>query len=139
MMLAQRLYEGVESRQGRRRRPDHLHAHRFHARLRGRLAEVRAYIAAKYGPEYLPESPNIYKSKKEAQDAHEAIRPTSMAFVPMMVAKYLAEDEMKLYRLIWNRFVASQMMPALFDQTTIDVAANGKNGRITCSAPPVRC
>ena len=58
----------------------------------------------------------------------KAIRPTSMAYTPEMVEKYLAEDEMKLYRLIWNRFVASQMMPALYDQTTIDVAATGKNG-----------
>src|SRR5262249_1200338 len=60
--------------------------------------------------------------------AHEAIRPTSMAFTPDVVEKYLAEDELKLYRLIWNRFVASQMVPALFDQTTIDVNAKGNNG-----------
>ena len=82
----------------------------------------------RYGREFLPEAANIYKSKKAAQDAHEAIRPTSMAFTPEVVEKYLPEDEMKLYRLIWNRFVACQMMPALFDQTTIDVAAGGKNG-----------
>src|SRR5207302_6029195 len=92
------------------------------------IADVRQYIEERYGKPFLPGTPNVYKSKKDAQDAHEAIRPTSMAFAPEVVEKYLAEDEMKLYRLIWNRFVASQMMPALFDQTTIDVAANGKNG-----------
>src|SRR5262249_221608 len=59
---------------------------------------------------------------------HEAIRPTSMAFTPDIVEKHLAEDEMKLYRLIWNRFVACQMMPALYDQTTIDVVGKGRNG-----------
>ncbi|HEV2445519.1 MAG TPA: DNA topoisomerase, partial [Candidatus Sulfopaludibacter sp.] len=82
----------------------------------------------RYGKEFLPESPNVYKSKKDAQDAHEAIRPTSMAYAPEVVERHLPEDEMKLYRLIWNRFVASQMVPALFDQTTIDVSANGRNG-----------
>ncbi len=94
-------------------RPDHLHAHRFHARLRrcrSRRAPfhrgtVRQGVSARTRPTY-------YKSKKDAQDAHEAIRPTSMAYSPEIVEKYLAEDEMKLYRLIWNRFVASQMMPA---------------------------
>jgi DNA topoisomerase-1 len=92
------------------------------------VSDARHYIAERYGQEFVPDSPNIYKSKKDAQDAHEAIRPTSMAFAPEIVEKYLAEDEMKLYRLVWNRFVACQMMPALFDQTTIDVAAKGKNG-----------
>src|SRR6478672_4083220 len=92
------------------------------------IADVRHYINERYGKPYLPDAPNVYKSKKDAQDAHEAIRPTSMAFSPEVVEKYLAEDEMKLYRLIWNRFVACQMMPAVFDQTTIDVSARGKNG-----------
>jgi DNA topoisomerase-1 len=75
----------------------------------------------------MPAGANFYKSKKDAQDAHEAIRPTSMAYAPEVVEKHLAEDEMKLYRLIWNRFVACQMMPALYDQTAIDVSAKGKN------------
>src|SRR6201999_1518685 len=92
------------------------------------VADARMYIGERYGKEFLPDSPNIYKSKKDAQDAHEAIRPTSMAYSPEVVEKYLAEDEMKLYRLIWNRFVACQMMPALYDQTTIDVNAPGRNG-----------
>src|SRR5206468_9422297 len=102
--------------------------------------DVRQYIEDRFGKPFLPEAPNTYKSKKDAQDAHEAIRPTSMAFAPEVVEQYLGEDEIKLYRLIWNRFVASQMMPALFDQTTIDVNATGKNGvdytfRATGSVP----
>ncbi len=76
----------------------------------------------------VPEKPNFYKSKKDAQDAHEAIRPTSALRTPESVASFLAEDEAKLYALIWQRFVASQMTPAVFDQTTIDVDAKGKDG-----------
>ena len=127
MILAQRLYEGVEvgadtvglityMRTDSTRVSDDA------------IADARMYIGERYGREFLPDSPNIYRSKKDAQDAHEAIRPTSMAYSPEVVEKHLAEDEMKLYRLIWNRFVASQMVPALFDQTTIDVSAKGKNG-----------
>src|SRR5262249_52778988 len=94
----------------------------------------------RYGPPFRPESPNIYKSKKDAQDAHEAIRPSSVRRTPEDVAPYLQEDELKLYRLIWMRFIASQMMPAIFDQTTIDLAAKGKDGakylfRATGSVP----
>ncbi len=91
------------------------------------LAEVRGFVSERYGKEYLPESANIYKTKKAAQDAHEAIRPTSVLRTPESLEKFLAEDELKLYRLIWMRFIASQMMPALFDQTTIDIATNGKS------------
>ncbi len=95
----------------------------------------------KFGANYVPESPNVYKTKKDAQDAHEAIRPTSVLRTPESLEKHLAEDEMKLYRLIWMRFVASQMMPAVFDQTTIDInVAKGKSGtdylfRATGSVP----
>jgi DNA topoisomerase-1 len=104
------------------------------------LEEVRGLIAERFGPQFRPESPNVYKSKKEAQDAHEAVRPSSALRTPEDLAPYLQEDEMKLYRLIWMRFVASQMMPAVFDQTTIDVAAKGKDGatymfRATGSVP----
>jgi len=129
MLLAQRLYEGIEL--GRSEGPVGLITYMRTDSTRvseGALQDARAYVAVKYGPEYLPESANIYKSKKDAQDAHEAIRPTSMDYSPDDIAKYLAEDELKLYRLIWNRFVASQMNPAVFDQTTIDIAASGKDG-----------
>jgi DNA topoisomerase-1 len=128
MMLAQRLYEGVEI--GKEGAAGLITYMRTDSTRVGEDAvrDVRDYIAGRYGREFLPDSPNIYKSKKDAQDAHEAIRPTFMAYAPEVVEKYLAEDERKLYRLIWDRFVASQMMPALYDQTTIDVGAKGKNG-----------
>jgi DNA topoisomerase I len=129
MMLAQRLYEGVEvGKEGAVGLITYMRTDSTRV-SEDALNDARFYIAERYGKEFLPETANIYKSKKDAQDAHEAIRPTSMAFSPEVVERYLAEDEMKLYRLIWNRFVASQMMPALYDQTTIDVAAKGANGR----------
>ena len=128
MMLAQRLYEGVEiGKEGSVGLITYMRTDSTRI-SDDAIRDVRDLISERYGKEFLPNSANIYKSKKDAQDAHEAIRPTSMAFTPDIVEKYLAEDEMKLYRLIWNRFVASQMMPALYDQTTIDVSAKGKNG-----------
>ena len=128
MMMAQRLYEGIEvGKEGSVGLITYMRTDSTRV-SQDALSDARLYIAERYGKEFLPEAANIYKSKKDAQDAHEAIRPTSMAFSPEVVAQYLAEDEMKLYRLVWNRFVASQMMPALYDQTAIDVAANGKNG-----------
>jgi DNA topoisomerase I len=128
MMLAQRLYEGIEvGKEGSVGLITYMRTDSTRV-SEDALREVREYVAERYGKPFLPDAANIYKSKKEAQDAHEAIRPTSMAYAPEAVEKYLAEDEMKLYRLIWNRFVASQMMPALYDQTTIDVTARGKNG-----------
>jgi DNA topoisomerase-1 len=90
------------------------------------LGEVRDFIGGHYGPNYLPEKAIHYRSKKDAQDAHEAIRPTSADRTPEKVASYLDKDELALYRLIWQRFVASQMMPAIFDQTTIDISAGEK-------------
>jgi len=128
MMLAQRLYEGIEvGKEGAVGLITYMRTDSTRV-SQDALSDARLYIAERYGREFLPDAPNIYKSKKDAQDAHEAIRPTSMAFAPEVVAHYLAEDEMKLYRLIWNRFIASQMMPSLYDQSTIDVAATGKNG-----------
>src|SRR5580704_11511509 len=87
------------------------------------LEQVRALIPALYGAEYLPEGPNFYKGKKDAQDAHGAIRPTDAARTPDTVRRYVDDEACKLYQLIWQRFVASQMVPALLDQTTIDVSA----------------
>jgi len=87
------------------------------------LAEVREFIGSTYGPDYLPQSPNTYKEKKEAQGAHEAIRPSSAMRRPDDIKQYLKEDEFKVYSLIWQRFVASQMTPAVFDQTTVDIDA----------------
>jgi DNA topoisomerase-1 len=128
MMLAQRLYEGVEiGKEGAVGLITYMRTDSTRI-SDDAIADVRHYINERYGKPYLPDSPNFYRSKKDAQDAHEAIRPTSMAYTPEVVEQYLAEDEMKLYRLIWNRFVACQMTPAVFDQTTIDVAAKGSNG-----------
>ena len=128
MMLAQGLYEGVElGKEGAVGLITYMRTDSTRI-SDDAISDVRHYIAEHFGKEFLPDSTNVYKSKKDAQDAHEAIRPTSMALTPEMLETHLAEDEMKLYRLIWNRFVACQMMPALFDQTTIDVSAQGKNG-----------
>jgi len=84
---------------------------------------VREYIKSTYGDQYLPESANTYKEKKAAQAAHEAIRPTSATRHPDSIKQYLKEDEFKVYKLIWQRFVASQITPAVFDQTTVDIDA----------------
>ena len=128
MILAQRLYEGIEiGKEGAVGLITYMRTDSTRV-SEDALQEARAYIAVKYGPEFLPDAPNVYKSKKDAQDAHEAIRPTSMEHSPEAVEKYVAEDELKLYRLIWNRFIASQMTPAIFDQTTIDISARGKDG-----------
>jgi DNA topoisomerase I len=127
MMLAQRLYEGIEmGKEGAVGLITYMRTDSTRI-SDDAIKDVRDFIGERYGQEFRPAGANVYKSKKDAQDAHEAIRPTSMAYAPEVVERHLAEDEMKLYRLIWNRFVACQMMPALYDQTTIDVAAKGKN------------
>src|SRR5215467_9154798 len=128
MMLAQHLYEGIEiGKEGAVGLITYMRTDSTRI-SDDAIRDVRQYIGDVHGKDFLPPSPNIFKSKKDAQDAHEAIRPTSMAFTPEVVERYLKPDEMKVYRLVWNRFVASQMAPAIFDQTTIDVSAKGKNG-----------
>jgi len=87
------------------------------------MQEVRDYIRATHGAEHLPDEPRVYKTGKGEQGAHEAIRPTSMSLAPEQVKQFLQKDEFQLYNLIWNRFVASQMKPALFDVTTADIKA----------------
>ncbi len=140
MMLAQRLYEGVElGSEGSVGLVTYMRTDSPRVSNEA-LEEVRGLVKERYGAQFVPESPNVYKSKKDAQEAHEAIRPTSSLRTPEQVAPHLQEDELKLYKLIWMRFVASQMMPAVFDQTTIDVAAKGKDGasymfRATGSVP----
>src|SRR5580698_659490 len=128
MMLAQQLYEGVElGSEGAVGLITYMRTDSTRV-SDDAITEARELIGSKFGPQYVPAAPNTYKSKKDAQDAHEAVRPTSAMRTPDEVAKFLAEDQLKLYRLIWMRFIASQMNPALFDQTTIDVSAKGKNG-----------
>ena len=136
MMLAQGLYEGKElGKEGSVGLITYMRTDSTRV-SEDALAEVRAMITERYGEEeakkngisYLPAKPNLYKTKKDAQDAHEAVRPTSVLRTPESLEKFLAEDELKVYRLIWMRFVASQMTPAVFDQTTIDIDASGKSG-----------
>ena len=85
--------------------------------------ETLEFINTTYGQQYAPDKPNVYRSKKSAQDAHEAIRPTSTLLTPDQIHAYLDRDHQALYQLIWSRFVASQMRPAIFDVTTADIAA----------------
>ena len=123
MMIAQRLYEGIElGEEGLVGLITYMRTDSTRVSNEA-LAEVRELIAKDFGPQYLPEQPNTYKSKKGAQEAHEAIRPASVARHPDSVKQYLKEDEFKVYKLIWQRFVASQIMPAVFDQTTVDIDA----------------
>jgi DNA topoisomerase-1 len=123
MMIAQRLYEGVElGEEGLVGLITYMRTDSTRV-SNDALAEVREYIGSQYGPEYLPPSPNTYKEKKDAQGAHEAIRPSSAMRHPDQIKQYLKEDEFKVYKLIWQRFVASQIMPAVFDQTTVDIDA----------------
>jgi DNA topoisomerase-1 len=125
MMLAQQLYEGIElGSEGLVGLITYMRTDSTRVSEEA-IQEVRGFVETRYGKQYLPEQPNTFKSKKDAQDAHEAIRPSSALRTPDDVAKYLPEDQLKLYKLIWMRFVASQMNPALLDQTTIDVSAAG--------------
>jgi DNA topoisomerase-1 len=123
MMLAQRLYEGVElGEEGRIGLITYMRTDSTRI-SDDAMQMVRSYVSDIYGGPYLPEKPVIYKSKKDAQDAHEAIRPTFVGRRPDDLKAFLSEDELKLYRLIWTRFVASQMNPAVYDQTTVDISA----------------
>ncbi|HWQ34928.1 MAG TPA: type I DNA topoisomerase [Blastocatellia bacterium] len=125
MQIAQKLYEGKDTGEGTVGLITYMRTDSTRV-ADSALGEVRDFISERYGANYLPEKAIYYRSKKDAQDAHEAIRPTSVARTPESLAKYLDKDELALYRLIWQRFVASQMMPAIFDQTTIDIAAGAK-------------
>ena len=120
---AQRLYEGIElGQEGLVGLITYMRTDSTRV-ADSALGEVRDLIGAQFGKDYLPEKAIHYRSKKDAQDAHEAIRPTSVMRSPDSVERYLSKDEHALYKLIWQRFVASQMMPAIFDQTTIDIKA----------------
>src|SRR5439155_1423016 len=123
MMLAQRLYEGKElGEEGLIGLITYMRTDSTRI-SDDAMQMVRSYVSDVYGGPYLPEKPVIYKSKKDAQDAHEAIRPTFVGRRPDDLKQFLSEDELKLYRLIWTRFVASQMNPAVYDQTTVEISA----------------
>jgi DNA topoisomerase-1 len=131
MSIAQKLYEGVElGDEGSVALITYMRTDSVNV-SNDALIQVRELIPERFGSNYLPEKPNYYKSKKDAQEAHEAVRPTDAMRTPEDVRKYLDEDLFKLYQLIWQRFVASQMLPAIFDQTTIDISAGDYTFRAT--------
>jgi DNA topoisomerase-1 len=123
MMIAQQLYEGVDLGDGETvglityMRTDSVTI------SEAALSRVRELITKEYGAKYLPETPNKYKSKKSAQEAHEAIRPSDVFLKPDAARKFLNEDQYRLYEIIWNRFVSSQMMPAIYQQVKMDIKA----------------
>jgi DNA topoisomerase-1 len=122
MGVAQRLYEGVEiGNEGTVGLITYMRTDSIRVSPDA-VIEAREYIA-KLGPRYLPEKPVEYKGNKDAQDAHEAIRPTNVSFTPESIRRHLSDEQFRLYRMIWQRFVSSQMTPAVFDQTTVDIEA----------------
>ena len=123
MQVAQKLYEGMELRgQGSVGLITYMRTDA--PRLSDEaLTEIRGWLAREFGDAYVPEQPNLYRSKKGAQEAHEAIRPTSIERTPASVRPFLTEEQFKLYDLIWKRAVASQATPAEFDQTSVDIEA----------------
>ncbi len=127
MGVAQRLYEGVEiGAEGTVGLITYMRTDSTRVSPDA-IAEAREFIA-KLGKAYLPATPNEYAGKKQeqAQDAHEAIRPTNVAYTPQSIRRYLSDEQFRLYKLIWQRFVSSQMTPAVFDQTTVDIVAQAK-------------
>ncbi len=131
MAVAQQLYEGIDLGGGEETglitymRTDSVHV------SKESVKEAREYIAKKYGDSYVPEKPPVYRTRAaSAQEAHEAIRPTSVRRTPESVKDHLTGDQYKLYKLIWQRFIASQMSPALIETITADIA--GKMDKETC-------
>jgi len=135
MMIAQQLYEGVElPGDGAVGLITYMRTDSTRVSEQA-ITDVREFIGRTYGPDFVPEKPNAYKTKSDAQDAHEAIRPTSMQYDPESVRAHLSPDQYYLYKLIWNRFVASQMPAATFDETTVDINAADYVFRVKGSVP----
>jgi DNA topoisomerase I len=139
MTLSQRLYEGVElGDEGAVGLITYMRTDSVRLSTEA-VDAVRGHIATTYGKDHLPEAPNVFKTKaKSAQEAHEAVRPTSLEWTPDRVAPFFdainERDMYRLYELIWNRFVACQMMPAVYDQTTADIAAD-RSGVVAGATP----
>jgi DNA topoisomerase-1 len=123
MRVAQELYEGLEL--GKKGTVGLITYLRTDSTRISKTAqeEAREFIELEYGPDYVPASPNEYKSRKSAQDAHEAIRPSSSERTPESLKNFLGRDQYRLYKLIWERFVASQMTPAIYDTVVVDIEA----------------
>jgi len=131
MQLAQQLYEGIElGDEGSVGLITYMRTDSTRI-SNDALNAVRQFIVGQYGKDYVPNKPNSYRSKKGAQDAHEAIRPTSLDYTPERVRRYLRRDAFQLYSLIWDRFVASQMVPAVFDQTAFEIPVRAALFRAT--------
>jgi DNA topoisomerase-1 len=130
MGVAQRLYEGVDlGTEGTTGLITYMRTDSPRVAPEA-VASAREWVTKTLGAKYLPATPNAYKGKKDAQDAHEAIRPTDASRTPESIAKYLSDEQLKLYRLVWQRFVASQMVPAVYEVTTANIAAHSaKNGK----------
>lgn len=130
MMVAQQLYEGIGlGRKG----PTGLITYMRTDSTRISdiaLAEAREFIEANFGKEYLPEKPNVYVAGKSSQDAHEAVRPTNIQLTPAFVEQYLTKEQLKLYKLIWQRFLGSQMLPANYDMMSVTM----QGGKYTAKA-----
>ncbi|ADV83882.1 type I DNA topoisomerase [Terriglobus saanensis] len=135
MGVAQRLYEGIElGPEGTVGLITYMRTDSTRVSPEA-ISEARTYIKS-LGEKYLPEKPNSFKGKKDAQDAHEAIRPTHVAMTPEKIKKFLSDEQYRLYRLIWQRFVASQMTAAVYDQTAVEIEAKADrtyNLRVTGS------
>jgi DNA topoisomerase-1 len=133
MIVAQQLYEGVElGAEGSVALITYMRTDSTRI-SNDALEQVRQHIVSTYGADYVSETPNVYRSKKSAQDAHEAIRPTSMDYPPEKVQPFVSLEQYKLYALIWQTFVACQMAPAVYDQTSVDIEAGEFTLRTTGS------
>ncbi|OYT21838.1 MAG: DNA topoisomerase I, partial [Nitrospira sp. UW-LDO-01] len=129
MTLAQQLYEGIEiGAEGATGLITYMRTDSPRISNEA-MVDAREVIQSRFGAEYLPATPNVYKTSKAAQEAHEAIRPTSAARDPESIRQYLEHDQYNLYKLIWNRFIASQMVPAILDVTRIDSSPVGTTAR----------
>jgi DNA topoisomerase I len=133
MMTAQQLYEGIElGSQGHVGLITYMRTDSVHLSQEAQ-AEAREFIEKSYGKEFVPATPRQYKAKKGAQEAHEAIRPTSVLRRPEELRGHLSSDQFRLYTLVWQRFLASQMEAAVLDVTSVDIAVNGYTFRATGS------
>jgi DNA topoisomerase-1 len=123
MGVAQRLYEGIDlGSEGTVGLITYMRTDSTRV-APDAISTVRQYITQKIGHQYIPGEANIYRSKKDAQDAHEAIRPTNPELHPDDIRRFLSDEQYRMYKLIWQRFVASQMVPAVYDQTTVNIEA----------------
>ncbi|MFN3166006.1 MAG: type I DNA topoisomerase [Phycisphaeraceae bacterium] len=130
MRVAQQLYEGIDLKGARGQTGLITYMRTDSTHLSGEaLSACRSHIDSKLGKQYLPDKPNFYKSSnKDAQEAHEAIRPTDVSITPQSIKGALSDEQYKLYDLIWRRFVACQMVPAQWDSTAITIHAPGRDG-----------